>query len=174
MNIHEHQAKELLKKFGIPVPNGVVAFSTKEVLQKIKLIKTKKYVLKAQIHAGGRGKAGGIKILENLNDLEKESSNLLGKFLKTHQTGTKGKEVKRLYIEEATEIGKELYDKINDNGFFGPNEFLIRAQRKEYTIKEFPVKWSENYRRIGPWQILVTLLIPLTKLWINLTFRKNQ
>jgi hypothetical protein len=65
-------------------------------------------------------------------------------------------------------------DKINDNGFFGPNEFLIRAQRKEYTIKEFPVKWSENYRRIGPWQILVTLLIPLTKLWINLTFRKNQ
>ena len=71
------------------------------------------------------------------------------------------------------EIGKELYDKI-DNGFFGPNEFLIRAQRKEYTIKEFPVKWSENYRRIGPWQILVTLLIPLTKLWINLTFRKNQ
>ena len=72
------------------------------------------------------------------------------------------------------EIGKELYDKINDNGFFGPNEFLIRAQRKEYTIKEFPVKWSENYRRIGPWQILVTLLIPLTKLWINLTFRKNQ
>ena len=72
------------------------------------------------------------------------------------------------------EIGKELYDKINDNGFFGPNEFLIRAQRKEYTIKEFPVKWSENYRRIGPWQILVTLLVPLTKLWINLTFRKNQ
>ena len=109
MNIHEHQAKELLKKFGAPVPNGVVAFSTKEVLKKIKLIKTKKYVLKAQIHAGGRGKAGGIKILENLNDLEKESSNLLGKFLKTHQTGTKGKEVKRLYIEEATEIGKELY-----------------------------------------------------------------
>jgi len=72
------------------------------------------------------------------------------------------------------EIGKDLYDKIKDDGFFGPNEFLIRAQRKEYTIKEFPVKWSENYRRIGPWQIIVTLLVPLTKLWINLTFRKNQ
>jgi len=109
MNIHEYQAKDLLKKFGIPVPNGVVAFSTEEVLQKIKLIKTKKYVLKAQIHAGGRGKAGGIKILENKDNLEKESSNLFDKVLKTHQTGPKGKKVKRLYIEEATDISKEFY-----------------------------------------------------------------
>ena len=109
MNIHEYQAKELLKKFDIPVPNGVVAFSSEEVLQKIKLIKTAKYVLKAQIHAGGRGKAGGIKILENMDDLEKESSNLFGKFLKTHQTGSKGKKVQRLYIEEATDISKEFY-----------------------------------------------------------------
>ena len=109
MNIHEHQAKELLKKFGVPVPNGVVAFSVEEAIEKSKLLKTNKYVLKAQIHAGGRGKAGGIKILNNLDDLEKESSNLLGKFLKTHQTGPEGKEVKRLYIEEATEIDKEFY-----------------------------------------------------------------
>ena len=109
MNIHEHQAKELLKKFGVPVPNGVVAFSVEEVLEKSKLLKTNKYVLKAQIHAGGRGKAGGIKILDNLDDLKKESSNLLGKFLKTHQTEPEGKEVKRLYIEEVTEIDKEFY-----------------------------------------------------------------
>ena len=109
MNIHEHQAKELLKKFGVPVPNGVVAFSVEEVLEKSKLLKTNKYVLKAQIHAGGRGKAGGVKILNNLDDLEKESSNLLGKFLKTHQTGPEGREVRRLYIEEATEIEKEFY-----------------------------------------------------------------
>ena len=109
MNIHEHQAKELLKKFGVPVPNGVVVFSVEEVLKKSKLLKTNKYVLKAQIHAGGRGKAGGIKILNNLHDLEKESSNMFGKFLKTHQTGPEGKEVKRLYIEEATEIDKEFY-----------------------------------------------------------------
>ena len=109
MNIHEHQAKELLKKFGAPVPDGVVAFSVEEVLEKIKLLKTNKYVLKAQIHAGGRGKAGGIKFLDNINDLKKESSNLFGKFLKTNQTGPKGKEVKRLYIEEATEISKEFY-----------------------------------------------------------------
>ena len=109
MNIHEYQAKELLKKFGVPIPKGVVAFSVEEVLEKAKLLKINKYVLKAQIHAGGRGKAGGIKILDNLDDLKKESSNLFGKFLKTHQTGPKGKEIKRLYIEEATEIDKEFY-----------------------------------------------------------------
>jgi len=109
MNIHEYQAKELLKKFGIPIPKGVVAFSVEEVLEKAKLLKINKYVLKAQIHAGGRGKAGGVKILDNLDDLKKESSNLFGKFLKTHQTGPKGKEIKRLYIEEATEIDKEFY-----------------------------------------------------------------
>ena len=109
MNIHEHQAKKLLKKFGVPVPNGVVAFSVEEVIKKSKLLKTNKYVLKAQIHAGGRGKAGGIKILNNLDDLAKESSNMLGKFLKTHQTGPEGREVRRLYIEEATEIEKEFY-----------------------------------------------------------------
>ena len=109
MNIHEYQAKELLKKFEVPIPKGVVAFSVEEVLEKAKLLKINKYVLKAQIHAGGRGKAGGIKILDNLDDLKKESSNLFGKFLKTHQTGPKGKEIKRLYIEEATEIDKEFY-----------------------------------------------------------------
>jgi len=109
MNIHEHQAKELLKKFGVPVPNGVVAFSVEEAIEKSKLLKTNKYVLKAQIHAGGRGKGGGIKILNNLDDLEKESSNMLGKFWKTHQTGPEGREVRRLYIEEATEIEKEFY-----------------------------------------------------------------
>ena len=109
MNIHEHQAKELLKKFGVPVPNGVVAFSVEEAIEKSKLLKTNKYVLKAQIHAGGRGKAGGIKILNSLDDLEEESSNMLGKFLKTHQTGPEGREVRRLYIEEAIEIEKEFY-----------------------------------------------------------------
>ena len=109
MNIHEHQAKELLKKFGVPVPNGVVAFSVEEAIEKSKLLKTNKYVLKAQIHAGGRGKGGGIKILNNLEDLEKESSNMLGKFLKTQLTGPEGREVRRLYIEEATEIEKEFY-----------------------------------------------------------------
>lgn len=72
------------------------------------------------------------------------------------------------------EIGKEFYDKIDDNGFFGPNEFLIRVQRKGYRVKEFPVQWTENYRRIGPWKIFVTYIIPVTRLWIKLTFKKNS
>ena len=109
MNIHEHQAKQLLKKFGAIVPNGEACFSVQEVLEKAKKLNLKKYVLKAQIHAGGRGKAGGVKILDNLADLEKAAKDLLGKKLVTHQTGPNGKEVKRLYLEEPSNIKKEFY-----------------------------------------------------------------
>ena len=109
MNIHEHQAKELLKKFGANVPFGVFGLSVEEVLEKAKLLKTEKFVLKAQIHAGGRGKAGGVKILETLDELEKSSRELFGKKLVTHQTGPEGKEVKRLYVEESSNIEKEFY-----------------------------------------------------------------
>ncbi len=109
MNIHEHQAKQLLKKFGAIVPNGEACFSVQEVLEKAKKLNLKKYVLKAQIHAGGRGKAGGVKILDNLVDLEKAAKDLLGKKLVTHQTGPNGKEVKRLYLEEPSNIKKEFY-----------------------------------------------------------------
>ena len=109
MNIHEHQAKQLLKKFGAIVPNGEACFTVQEVLEKAKKLNLKKYVLKAQIHAGGRGKAGGVKILDNLSDLEKAAKDLLGKKLITHQTGPNGKEVKRLYLEEPSNIKKEFY-----------------------------------------------------------------
>ena len=109
MNIHEHQAKKLLKKFGAIVPNGEACFTVQEVLEKAKKLNLKKYVLKAQIHAGGRGKAGGVKILDNLSDLEKAAKDLLGKKLITHQTGPIGKEVKRLYLEEPSNIKKEFY-----------------------------------------------------------------
>ena len=109
MNIHEHQAKEILKEFGAPVSNGIVVYSLNELKEKISKLIGKKFVLKAQIHAGGRGKAGGVKLIENLRDLEKEASNMLGKILVTHQTGPEGKEVKRLYIEEASDILKEFY-----------------------------------------------------------------
>ena len=109
MNIHEHQAKQLLKKFGAIVPNGEACFTVQEVLEKAKKLNFKKYVLKAQIHAGGRGKAGGVKILDNLADLEKAANDLLGKKLVTHQTGPSGKEVKRLYLEEPSNIEKEFY-----------------------------------------------------------------
>ena len=109
MNIHEHQAKDILKKFGAVVPNGEPIFSLDEIDEKFKKIKTDKVVLKAQIHAGGRGKAGGVKIVDNLEQLKEEAKNLLGKVLVTHQTGPQGREVKRLYIEEASDISKEFY-----------------------------------------------------------------
>ena len=109
MNIHEHQAKQLLKKYGAKVPNGIFAFNVKDLLEKAKTLNTEKFVLKAQIHAGGRGKAGGVKILNNLEDLEKEATELLGKTLVTHQTGPNGREVKRLYVEESSKIEKEFY-----------------------------------------------------------------
>ena len=109
MNIHEHQAKQILKQFGVVVPEGAFGFTVEELLEKSKLLKTEKYVLKAQIHAGGRGKAGGVKILDNLDELEKAAKELLGKKLITHQTGPEGKEVKRLYVEASSKIEREFY-----------------------------------------------------------------
>ena len=109
MNIHEHQAKKLLKQFGAPVSNGVVVYRLEEIKKEITKLKSKKFVLKAQIHAGGRGKAGGVKLVKNTDELEKEAKKLFGKILVTHQTGPEGKEVKRLYIEEASDIEREFY-----------------------------------------------------------------
>ena len=109
MNIHEHQAKEILKEFEAPVSNGVVIYSKDEIEDKISLLKGEQYVLKAQIHAGGRGKAGGVKLVKSVSDLISEAKKMMGKILITHQTGPEGKEVKRLYIEEASDILKEFY-----------------------------------------------------------------
>jgi len=109
MNIHEHQAKQILKKYGVVVPKGVFAFTVDELIEKVKSLETEKFVLKAQIHAGGRGKAGGVKILNNIEELIKASKELLGKKLITPQTGPKGREVKRLYVEESSSIEKEFY-----------------------------------------------------------------
>ena len=109
MNIHEHQAKEILKEFGAPVSNGVVIFSLDEIKEKISKLSSKEFVLKAQIHAGGRGKAGGVKLIKNIDELEKEAKEMMGKILVTHQTGPEGKKVQRLYIEEASNISKEFY-----------------------------------------------------------------
>ena len=109
MNIHEHQAKQILKKYGVKVPNGIFGFTVDEVITKAKSLKTNKYVLKAQIHSGGRGKAGGVKILNNIDELNKEAKELLGKVLVTNQTGSQGKKVNRLYVEESSNIEKEFY-----------------------------------------------------------------
>jgi succinyl-CoA synthetase beta subunit len=109
MNIHEHQAKELLRSYGVPVSNGVVIFSKNEIEKKINELKSDKLVVKAQIHAGGRGKAGGVKLAKNLEEAIQEAKKMFGKILVTHQTGPDGKEVKRIYIEEASDISKEFY-----------------------------------------------------------------
>ena len=109
MNIHEHQAKKILKEYGAIVPEGIFALNVEELVEKAKLLKTEKFVLKAQIHAGGRGKAGGVKILNTIDELAAAAKELLGKTLVTHQTGPEGREVKRLYVEESSNIDKEFY-----------------------------------------------------------------
>ncbi|KOO49300.1 ADP-forming succinate--CoA ligase subunit beta [Viridibacillus arvi] len=109
MNIHEYQGKEILRQYGVSVPNGRVAFSPEEAVKVAKELSTSVVVVKAQIHAGGRGKAGGVKIAKNLDEVRSYSKELLGKVLVTHQTGPEGKEVKRLYIEEGSDIKKEYY-----------------------------------------------------------------
>ena len=109
MNIHEHQAKDLLKNYGATVSNGIVILSKDEISKKIRELKSKKFVVKAQIHAGGRVKAGGVKLVTDPSKLEQEIINMFGKKLVTHQTGPEGKVVKRVYVEEASDISKEYY-----------------------------------------------------------------
>ena len=109
MNIHEHQAKALLAGFGVPVPRGEAAFTVDEAVTAAEALGGPVWVVKAQIHAGGRGKAGGVKVVFSLDDVRQTADTILGKTLVTHQTGPQGREVKRLYIEEGCDIGDELY-----------------------------------------------------------------
>jgi succinyl-CoA synthetase beta subunit len=109
MNIHEYQGKEILRQYGVVVPNGKVAFTVEEAVEAAKELGTQVCVVKAQIHAGGRGKAGGVKVAKNLDEVRTYASEILGKTLVTHQTGPEGKEVKRLLIEEGCDIKKEYY-----------------------------------------------------------------
>jgi succinyl-CoA synthetase beta subunit len=109
MNIHEYQGKEILRKYGVSVPNGSVAFTVDEAVEAAKQLGSSVTVVKAQIHAGGRGKAGGVKVAKSLDEVRTYASEILGKTLVTHQTGPEGKEVKRLLIEEGCDIKKEYY-----------------------------------------------------------------
>src|SRR5690625_1861117 len=109
MNIHEYQGKEILRSYGVSVPNGYVAFTVEEAVEAAKKLNSDVTVVKAQIHAGGRGKAGGVKIAKNLDEVEEHAKEILGKILVTPQTGPEGKEVKRLLIEEGCDIDKEYY-----------------------------------------------------------------
>jgi succinyl-CoA synthetase beta subunit len=109
MNIHEYQAKQVLREFGVPVAYGIPAFSVDEAVKAAEKLGGPVWVVKAQIHAGGRGKAGGVKVVKSIDDVKKEATRLLGSTLVTHQTGPKGKVVNRLYIEEGSAIDKEFY-----------------------------------------------------------------
>ena len=109
MNIHEYQAKSLLAKYGVAVPRGGVAFSPDEAVTVARQLGGPVWVVKAQIHAGGRGKGGGVKVVKSLDDVKDQSSKILGMTLVTHQTGPDGKLVKRLYVEEGCDIKRELY-----------------------------------------------------------------
>jgi succinyl-CoA synthetase beta subunit len=109
MNIHEYQAKAVLREYGVPVPRGIPAFSVDEAVKGANELGGPVWVVKAQIHAGGRGKAGGVKVVKAVDDVKKEAARLLGSTLVTHQTGPHGKQVNRLYIEEGSPIDKEFY-----------------------------------------------------------------
>ncbi len=109
MDIHEHQAKELLRQYNIPTPTGYVAFSTDEAIKAAKKLPGPVIVVKAQIHAGGRGKAGGVKVVKDLDEVKNSAETILGKKLITHQTGSEGKLVQRLYIEDGCDISAEYY-----------------------------------------------------------------
>src|SRR6478752_6043523 len=109
MNIHEYQAKAVLREFGVPTPRGYPAFSVGDAVKAARDLNTPVVVVKAQIHAGGRGKAGGVKVVKSIDEVKREAERLLGATLITHQTGPHGKQVNRLYIEEGSAIEKEFY-----------------------------------------------------------------
>ena len=109
MNIHEYQAKAVLRDFGVPVPRGAPAFTVEDAVQAARQLGGPVWVVKAQIHAGGRGKAGGVKVVKSIDDVQREAARLVGSTLVTHQTGPKGKQVTRLYVEEGSAIDKEFY-----------------------------------------------------------------
>ena len=128
MKIHEYQSKELFRDAGVPVPNGFAAFSVQEALNVYKKLKVDKVVVKAQIHAGGRGKGGGVKLANGINEVEKYAKGIFGMNLVTHQTGPKGKGVQCLLIEEASDIAEELYAGIVLDRSSGKFVFMVSSE----------------------------------------------
>ena len=109
MKIHEYQGKEILRQFGVPVPRGIPAFTVQEAVEAAQKLGGPVWVVKAQIHAGGRGKGGGVKLARSIDEVRELAGRMLGMQLVTHQTGPQGQKVRRLYIEEGADIGKEFY-----------------------------------------------------------------
>src|SRR5438477_6425971 len=164
MNIHEYQAKAVLKEFGVPTPKGIPAFSANEAVQAAEQLGGPVWVVKAQIHAGGRGKAGGVKVVKSIDDVKKEAARILGSTLVTHQTGPKGKVVNRLYIEDGSAIDKEFYlsmlvDRVNfrvaivvsTEGGMDIEKCAHDTAFKIITVSVDPVEgiWPHHVRRIA-------------------------
>ncbi|WP_048602510.1 ADP-forming succinate--CoA ligase subunit beta [Rubeoparvulum massiliense] len=148
MNIHEYQGKEILQSYGIVVPAGGVAFSVDEAVEVAKQLQGPIYVVKAQIHAGGRGKAGGVKLAKSLDEVHQYAEELLGKTLVTHQTGPEGKEVKRLLIEEGCKIEQEYYvGMVLDRG--SGRVVLMASEEGGMDIEEVAAKTPEKIIKIA-------------------------
>ena len=163
MNIHEYQSKEIFIKYGIPVPSGAIALNEKDVDKAVESVKTKLWVVKSQIHAGGRGKAGGVKLAKTADEAKKIAKEMFGMQLVTHQTGPEGQKVRRVYIEEGSNIDKEYYlsilvDRATSNLVFiasaagGMDIEEVAAETPEKIIKlnlKFSDVWGFQVRRLG-------------------------
>src|SRR5687768_12904109 len=148
MKIHEHQGKDILKQFGVPVPQGYVAYSVEEAVEAAKKLPTQIAVVKAQIHAGGRGLGGGVKIAKNIDEVRMYAEQILGMQLVTHQTGPAGQKVKRLLIEQGINIAKEFYAGIVLDRSTGQNVVMVSTEggmEIEKVAEESPEKILKAY-----------------------------
>ena len=159
MKIHEYQGKELFRNAGVPVPNGYPAFSVDEAVEKASLLHTDKVVVKAQIHAGGRGKGGGVKLASGAEDIRNTAESIFGMNLVTHQTGPEGQMVQRLLVEEASQIARELYAGIVLDRSSGNFVMMVSTEggvEIEKVAKETPEKivkeWIQPNENLKPYQ----------------------
>ena len=148
MKIHEYQGKEIFRKYGVPTPRGFPAFSVDQAVDAAKKLGGSVWVVKAQIHAGGRGKGGGVKVAKSLEEVRKLASSILGMQLKTHQTGPEGQKVRRLLVEEGADIKKELYvGMVVDRG--SQKVVLMASSEGGMDIEEVAAKTPEKIRKIA-------------------------
>ncbi|MBK6715340.1 MAG: ADP-forming succinate--CoA ligase subunit beta [Burkholderiales bacterium] len=155
MKIHEYQGKEILRQFDVPVPRGIAAFTVDEAVEAAQKLGGPVWVVKAQIHAGGRGKGGGVKVAKTLDDVKARASDILGMQLKTHQTGPEGQKVRRLYIEDGADIGREFYvSLVTDRG----------SQKVAFIASSEGGMDIEEVAHATPEKIVTELIDPLTGL----------
>ncbi len=148
MKIHEYQAKEILRKFGVATPRGIPCFSVDEALDGAKKLGGSVWVVKAQIHAGGRGKGGGVKLARSIDEVKQHASSILGMQLKTHQTGPEGQKVRRLLVEEGADIQKELYvGMVVDRG--SQRVVLMASSEGGMDIEEVAAKTPDKIHKLG-------------------------